>query len=268
MPEILMSDWPLFSPDDMNRRESTLEAVKLMANAAQTAPNAGGVTQVEAHLVWGQKEQEKIARKMEELAWEVDDGRVANQFKYEAVMVRETDVVLFLGNFRAHETPMDADCGICGGVDNCSHFYNRRPHIDGQVDTTKRKFDTLVNGPLCGVRIQDFGYAIGSALWMANRLLVDARAYMTVGVAGQRLEYCPNSGMVAGILVASLSKNPYVDVCPDYHVTNMPKMIDNTRRTFCLNRQSGPDYRFKDFGWEGEKARRKAKGEEVKEEEE
>ena len=51
MPEIFMTDWPQYSPDDINRREGTLEAVKLMANAAQTAPNAGGVSQVEAHIV-------------------------------------------------------------------------------------------------------------------------------------------------------------------------------------------------------------------------
>jgi len=268
MPEILMTDWPQFSPDDMNRRESTLEAVKLMANAAHTAPNAGGVMQVESHIVWGQKEQEKIARKMEELAWEADGTKSANEFKYEAVMARESDVVLFLGNTRAHETPMDAECGFCGGVDDCSFFYARRPHIDGQVDTTKRKFDTLVNGPLCGVRIQDFGYAVGSALWLANHLLVDARAYMTVGVAGHKLGYCPNSGIVVGILVASLSKNPYVDISPEYHVVKMGKMVDNTRKLFILNRMMGPDHRFKDLGWEGEKARRKAKGQEVKEEEE
>jgi uncharacterized ferredoxin-like protein len=266
MPDIFMTDWPWYSPDDLNRRECTLNAVKLMANASQTAPNAGGVTQVESHIVWGQKEQEQVARKMEELAWEVDTGRMGRLFKTEAVMVRESDAILFLGDFRAHETPMDGDCGFCGGVDNCSHFYDRRPHIDGQVDTTRRKFDTLVNGPLCGIRVHDFGYAIGSALWMANRLLVDARAYMTVGVAGQRLEYCPNSGIVVGILVAALSKNPYVDVNPDYHITNISKIIDNTRRLYSLNRQSGSDYRFRDPGWEAERDRLKKENDEGKEE--
>ena len=257
MPEIFMTDWPPYSPDDMNRRESTLEAVKLMANAAQTAPNAGGVSQIEAHIVWGYKEQEKIARKMEELAWEVENGQMGRLFKYEAVMVRESDAVLLLGNYRAHETPMDADCGSCGGVDNCSFFYNRRPHIDGQVDTTKRTFSTLVNGPLCTLRVQDLGFSVGSALFMANKLMVDARAFMTVGVAGQRLGYCPNSGIVVGILVASLGKNPFVDVNTDYHVTNMAKMIDNMRRKYCLNRQAGGDYRFNDPGWAAEKARQK-----------
>jgi len=261
MPDILMTDWPQYSPDDMNRRESTLAAVRLMANAAQTAPNAGGVSQVEAHIVWGQKEQESIARKMEELAWTVDNGQMGRLFKYEAVMVRETDAVLFLGNYRAHETPMDADCGSCGGVDNCSFFYERRPHIDGLVDTTKRAFSGLVNGPLCTLRVQDLGFSVGSALFMANKLMVDARAFMTAGVAGQRLGYCPNSGIVVAILVASLGKNPYVDVNTDYHVLNTATMVDGIRRHYALNRQAGGDYRFNDPGWAAENARRKGEKE-------
>jgi len=262
MPEIFLTDWPQYSPDDMNRREGTVAAVKLMANAALTAPCAGGVQQVEAHIVWGYKEQEKIARKMEELAWSVENGHTGRLFKYEAVMTRESDAVLFLGDYRAQTTPMDADCGSCGGVANCSFFYDRRPHIDGQVDTTKRTFTTLVGGPLCTLRVQDLGFSVGSALFMANKLLVDARPFMTVGIAGQHLGYCPNSGIVVGILAASLAKNPYVDVNTDYHVTNMSKMIDNTRRHFILNRQAGGDYRFKDPGWGAEKARQEQDGRE------
>ncbi len=257
MPDIFMADWPQYSPDDMNRRENTVEAVKLMANAAQTAPVGGGVSHIETHIVWGQKEQEKIARKMEDLAWEVDNGQQGRLFKYEAVMTREADAILFVGSNRAHTTPMDADCGSCGGTADCSFFYDRRPHIDGLVDTTKRQHDTLVDGPLCTFRVQDLGFCLGSALFTANKLMVDARAYMTVGIAGRKLEYCPNSAMVAGVLVSATQKNPFVDVNNDYHVINMPKMIDAIRRTFILNRQSGGDYRFNDLGWEAEKARLK-----------
>lgn len=255
MPEILMTDWPQYSPDDMNRRENVVSALKLMANAAQTAPVAGGVSQIETQIVHGQKEQEKLARKMEELAWEVDNGHLGRIFKYEAVMAREADAVLFIGNYRAHTTPLDADCGACGGVDNCSFFYSRRPHIDGLVDTTCRKHDTLVDGPLCTMHVQDFGFCLGSALFMANRLMVDARPFMSVGVAGQKLGYCPNSAMVVGILAAATAKNPFVDITSDYHVVNIPKMIDSVRKTYILNRQGGGDYRLTDPGWDAEKAR-------------
>jgi len=47
----------------------------------------------------------------------------------------------------------------------------------------------------------------------------------------------------------------FVDVNPDYHLTNIPKMIDSIRKTYILNRQSGGDYRLTDPGWDAEKAR-------------
>ncbi len=257
MPVIKMNDWPPHSKIDINRRKCSVEAAKLMANAAMTAPNAGGVTQVEATLLYGMEEQEELARKMEELAWEVDGKAISRWFKYEAVMVRESDAVLLLGDFRAKDSPMDAECGYCSGTGNCSFLYDRRPHIHGILDHTKRDFDTLIDGPLCGVRVNDFGYAVGSALYMANKLMVDSRAYWTVGVASQRLGYCQDSAIQVGVLVASLAKNPYVDVNTDYHVVNLQKVIDANRRLYALYRQAGGDYRFKDPGWEREKKLRK-----------
>jgi uncharacterized ferredoxin-like protein len=260
MPNIYINDWPQYSPHDQARRENTLLAVKLMLNAAMTAPNAGGITQVEANIVYGYEEQEAIARKMEELANNIKDNvHLERIFKYEAVMVREADVVLFLGDFRAAETPMDAGCGSCGGVEDCSFVYERRKTSYGLIDWTHRRTDTLVDGPLCGVRVNDFGYAIGSALWMANRLCVDARVFMSVGAAGRRLGYCPNSPIAVGILIASLSKNPFVDINTDYHLVNQNKLIDSLRKVYTLVRQAGGDYRVNDPGAELEKERRKKK---------
>jgi len=253
MPAIRISDWPPFSPIDQNRRDCALQAARLMVNASQTAPNAGGVSQVEATLLYGMEEQEQLARKMEELAWQVEGKLISRFFKYEAVMVRESDVVLLLGDFRAKDSPMDAECGFCSGQGNCSFVYERRPQIHGIMDSTKRDFSTLVDGPLCGVRVHDFGYAVGSALYLANRLMVDARAFWTVGVAAQRLGYNPDSAMQVGVLISSLAKNPYVDVNTDYHVVNLQKLIDANRRLYALYRQTGGDYRFRDPGFEAEK---------------
>jgi hypothetical protein len=59
---------------------------------------------------------------------------------------------------------------------------------------------------------------------------------MSVGLAGQKLDYCPNSAMVAGILVAGQAKNPFVDICPDYHLFNMGKIVDTTRKQFITAR--------------------------------
>ena len=264
MPKLYFNDWPPHAPHDLDRRENTVVAARLMLNAAQTAPNAGGVSQIEAHLVYGYTEQDELARKMEEMA--ADVTAIEHRFKYEAVMVRESDCVILIGDFRAAETPMDASCGACGGKADCSFVYERRKTTYGLIDMTQRTNDWLIDGPLCCVRTGDLGYAMGSALFMANKLFVDARPFMTVGVAAKKLGYCPGSPIVIGILVASLAKNPYVDVHPDYHLVNLGKMVDSVRKQYALARQVGPDYRLRDVGAERWKAKREAEREARREE--
>lgn len=66
--EEYISDWPRFSAQDLRRKEAAIMAAKLCLNAALTAPVAGGVPQIEAHVVYGQEEIEKAAKKMEDLA--------------------------------------------------------------------------------------------------------------------------------------------------------------------------------------------------------
>ena len=240
--EEYVNDWPRHSAQDLRRREATIQAAKLCMNAALTAPVAGGVPQIEAHLVYGQEELEKVARKMEELAH--TNERWKQRFLNEAVMVRESDVILFLGNYRAHETPLDANCGLCGGAQGCSFLYTRRKTKDGLIDITDRRSETPIQGPLCGARVDDLGYVWASAAWMAQTLLVDARPFMSVGTAGLKLGYCPNSAIVVGMPMSTLSKNPYQDINIDYHLVNMEKMIDNTRKNFVCNRQTASGINF------------------------
>ncbi len=228
-------EYPPYSPQDLRRREGTLLAARLMVNAALTAPFAGGVCQVEAEIVYGQREQEDLARKMEDLAY--SNRSWEDAFKYEAVMAREADVIIFLGNRLAEELPLDAGCGICGGKPDCGYFYSKKKHRSGMVDTTDRRSELPINGPLCSGRVNDLGYAVGSALWMAARLLVDARPFFSLGLAGKQLGYCPNSPIVAGIPVATLAKNPFVDINPDYHLINQAKVLDNVRSKYVVSRQ-------------------------------
>ena len=240
--EEYINDWPKHSAQDLRRREATIQAARLCLNAALTAPVAGGVPQVEAHLVYGQEELEKTARKMEELAYE--NERLKRRFLNEAVMVRESDVILFLGDYRAAETPLDANCGLCGGQAGCSFVYTRRSSKDGLIDITDRRSETPIKGPLCACRINDLGYAWGSAVWMAQTLLIDARPFMSVGQAGSKLGYCPNSPLVVGVPMSTTAKNPYVDINIDYHLVNMEKMVDNTRKNFVVNRQTASGINF------------------------
>ena len=124
-------------------------------------------------------------------------------------MVRESDSILFIGNFRAKETPFDNGCGLCGGQMDCGYVYSRRRVAAGQIDITDRSLNSSpIDGPLCGIRVQDLGFAVGSALWMAKTLLVDCRPFLTMGVAAQKMGYCVKSEIVVGLPVSTTSKNP------------------------------------------------------------
>lgn len=240
--EEYVNEWTPWSPQDIRRKKGALEAARLMLNSALTAPFAGGVPQIEAHIVYGQEELETVARKVEEIAHQKEQWR--EPFLYEAVMVRDSDVILFIGNTRCHETPLDAGCGLCGGGLDCSYFYDQKTQRQGLVDITDRSSEKEIDGPLCTARVNDLGYAVGSALWTAHTLMVDARPFASLGMAGMQLGYCRNSGMVVGVPMAVKSKNPYVDVNVDYHLINMDKVLDNTRKIYQTTRIiRGFDYR-------------------------
>jgi len=237
-----INEWTPWSPQDIRRKKGVLEAARLMVNSALTAPFAGGVPQIEVDLIYGQKELETLARKMEEIAH--TNKAWKEPFLYEAVMVRDSDVIILLGNTRCHETPLDAGCGMCGGGLDCSYFYDKVEHRYGLVDTTDRSSKTMIKGPLCTARVDDLGYAVGSALWTARTLMVDARPFASIGMAGQKLGYCNKSGMVVGVPVAAKAKNPYVDVNVDYHLINMDRVLDSTRKVYQTGRIiRGFDYR-------------------------
>jgi len=244
MPRIHTREFPWSSPPDLNRRENSIEAAKLMVNAAHTAPVRGGEDHVEAELVWGEKEQEEIAEKMEELSYLPENKLTGEMYRIEAVMAREADCILLLGDIRGRNFPFDANCGICSGPAGCSFIYSRRKTTAGQVDHSDKSLSkTMIDGPLCQIYVEGLGYSVGSALWMAKSLMVDARPFMTMGVAARKLGYCPASEMVVGIPVATTSKNPFVDVHYDYSVTNMRRMVESLRRNYIITRQFGLDYR-------------------------
>jgi uncharacterized ferredoxin-like protein len=237
MSRIHVNEWPLYSPSDQNKKENVLLVARLMVNAAMTAPFTGGVQDCEAEIAHGQTELEKIAREMERLAHQEAPKKLKKPFLYEAAMIRESDAVVFMGNFRARNTPMDAGCGLCGGEPDCSFFYERVSHLNGVVDPTDRKRSTAINGPLCMLRAHDLGYAVGSALWIASSHFVDAKPCYSVGLAGRNLDFCMNSEVVVGILIAAAAKNPYADIPPEYHLTNMTNMVDGLRKIAVITRQ-------------------------------
>ncbi|MBI5444078.1 MAG: hypothetical protein HY900_23070 [Deltaproteobacteria bacterium] len=249
MPRVHTNEFPWHAPSDANRRENAVAAAKLMMNAAHTAPCAGGVDHVECELLWGEAEQEALAEKMEELSHLPGYERLQERYQTEAVMVREADCVLLIGDFRARNSPFDADCGLCGGPKGCSYVYSRRRAAMGQIDHTDKSLaKTPIDGPLCQLHIHDLGYNVGSALWAARSLMVDARPFMTVGVAASRLGYCGKSALVVGVCVAASAKNPFVDTHAKYAHMNMRRVVDSARRHYIITRQFGLDYRLNPGG--------------------
>lgn len=259
MSRIHIEEWPPYTPSEQAKKDNVLLAAKLMTNAALTAPFTGGVSGIEAEIAYGQKELEYIAREMERLANHEVPERLKKPFLYEAVMVRESDVIVFIGNYRAHSTPMDAACGLCGGEQDCSFVYNKVKHLNGIIDTTDRQRTTAIKGPLCTLRAHDTGYAVGSALWIASSLFVDAKPCYSVGLAGRNLDFCMNSEVVVGILVGAMAKNPYADIPTDYHLTNMTKQLDAVRKISIITRQMAnhPYLRFDPSKPKGSKDKKK-----------
>jgi len=139
--EEYVGEWTPWSPQDIRRKKCVLEAARLMVDSAFTAPFAGGVPSLEAHIVYGQEELEAVARKVEEIAHTQESWK--EPFLYEAVMVRDSDVIIFLGNTRCHETPLDAGCGMCGGTLDCGYFYEKKTTKHGLVDITDRSSDKM-----------------------------------------------------------------------------------------------------------------------------
>jgi uncharacterized ferredoxin-like protein len=264
MPKILMTDWPPYTEADQTRREGSIAAAKLMANAAQTAPKAGGIDGVECELVYGYDEQEKIARSIEALSKENPKSEMWYRiFRTEAVMVREADCILFIGHNRVGDSPLDLNCGYCGGKEICGYVYNRKASKYGQIDlieNSEERGERLIDGPLCTFLVGDLGYAVGAATYMANKLLVDCRPLISPSMAARQLGICPNSAMVVALPIASLPKNPFVDVCPDYHYLSRDKLIKQVRKNYSVSRQvHWFDYR----SWYPKAEKEEAKSEET-----
>ena len=163
-----------------------------------------------------------------------------NIFRTEAVMAREADCILFIGNYRAGDSPLDLNCGYCGGKELCGYVYNRKASKYGQIDlieNSEEREGRFIDGPLCSFFVGDLGYAVGSATYIASKMMVDCRPLMAPSMVATQLGICPNSAMVIALPMASLAKNPFVDVCPDYHYLSRDKLIKQARKNFVVSRQ-------------------------------
>ena len=177
-------------------KESVIQAAKLMAISARTAPKARGIDDIEIMVVADDAELERIAKTMEEIGSEL--GK--KFFIRDADNVRKSDALLLIG-VKASK-PKDLDCGGCG-YPTCEEFRK-----------AVRKSGSGYSGPSCAFQLMDLGIAVGSAVKTASLLNVDNRIMFSVGVAAIRLGLLKNSEIVLGIPLSAYGKSIYFDRKP------------------------------------------------------
>jgi hypothetical protein len=83
----------------------------------------------------------------------------------------------------------------------------------------------------------------------AVHLYIDARPFMSIGLAAQKLGYCRNSDLVVAIAIAARPKFELSDAAIDYQVVNLERGIDAIRRSvnqLGLRPATSRDYRLGD----------------------
>ena len=174
-------------------REVVIEAGKLMAVSARTAPKTKGIDDVELKLIYSKEELEELAGEMEKLGEELG----MHFFARDAASIRKSHAVLLIG-VKASK-PKDLDCGACG-FESCEEF--RR---------AARRSGKGFAGPSCGAQLIDLGIAIGSAVKTASLLNIDNRVMFSVGAAALRMGLLKNSDIAFGIPLSAYGKNIYFD---------------------------------------------------------
>jgi len=155
--------------------KAILDAAKLMAVSARTAPKGRGVDRVVTAIVTGE-ERERIAEATEKKMEQKKNPLLA--FKRDAEALRKSTAVLLIGvkgtKPKKPEDPLN--CGACG-YSSCAEF----------MKAEKRRGEDFT-GPVCIFEAMDLGIALGSAVKLASELNIDNRLMYTIGAAAKALE--------------------------------------------------------------------------------
>ncbi|MAG14377.1 MAG: hypothetical protein CL874_00610 [Dehalococcoidales bacterium] len=173
--------------------EAVLEAAKLMAVSARTAPKTRGLDSIKTIILHGGGELERLARAMEERC---EDDPNYSVFRRNAEDIRKSMAVLVIGvtgEPKKVESPLN--CGACGH--NC------------QATLKGKKIDTGdARGPMCLYQGIDLGIALGSAVKTASNYNIDNRMMYTIGVAVRKLKLM-EADLITGIPLSVTGKNVY-----------------------------------------------------------
>jgi len=179
--------------------EAVIDAAKLMAVSARTAPKSRGVDQITTAIVIGE-DKEQLALAMEKKADRFVEERTKHSFIRDAENVRASRAVLLVG-VKATMPPKPErplDCGACG-YPTCAAF----------IKATKKTGNDFT-GPLCMLEVLDLGIALGSAVKTASGLNVDNRIMLTIGTAAKALKLL-DTDLIIGVPVSATGKNIYFD---------------------------------------------------------
>jgi len=176
--------------------DAVLEVAKLMLVSARTAPKSGGVDDILAMVVSGERKA-AIAKEMEMIG---EDRRVEGKFegfRRDADNVRRSEAIVLIG-VRGKKS-FALDCGACG-YNTCKDF-----------NAAGSKMGKDFVGPTCLFKALDLGIALGSAVKTASVLNVDNRIMYRVGTAALRLRMLPEATVIMGIPVSAEGKSIFFD---------------------------------------------------------
>ena len=176
----------------MDLGEAVVEAAKLMAISARTAPKARGIDDIEIALLEDRGDLERLADKMEEIGRETGRGF----FIRDAESIRRSSAVLLIGV--RGERAKELNCGGCG-YNGCEKFRKAGKRVERDY-----------SGPNCALQLIDLGIAVGSAAKTASILNVDNRIMFSAGVAAIKLGIIKCS-VALGIPLSAYGKNIYFD---------------------------------------------------------
>lgn len=188
-----------------DRKEAAITAARLILASSQTAPIAGGVAGTEGIIIHDDGEIETLAYKMEELS---KRNKSWDFFRAEAVMIRDSDAIVVLGNYMAVKDVFELPqpCGMCGFA-SCQDCRDAQ-HLDPQEERA-----VAFGGPMCQIRLNSLGHQLAGGVTAARELGVDHTIMWSAGFAAMELKLLPLSVCIAvAIPIAVFEKNPYLDV--------------------------------------------------------
>jgi len=172
--------------------QGVLDASKLMAVSARTAPKTRGVDDIVTAIVSGEG-KDALADDMDIIA----ERRNIAAFKRDAQNVRDSVAIVLIGVW-SNKTS-GTNCGACG-YPSCEEF-----------EKVGKRVGQDFNGPSCLFKILDLGIALGSAAKTASILNIDNRIMYRVGAAARRLKMLKGADVIIGIPISASGKSMYFD---------------------------------------------------------